>query len=46
VLLVSITDDGDGNDLARACGARGFLPKGWLAVTDLGRFWPRPRGRA
>ena len=44
VLLVSVTDHGDGDEQAKACGARGFLPKKWLAVTDLGRYWPGPRG--
>jgi DNA-binding NarL/FixJ family response regulator len=44
VLLVSVTDHGDGDEQAKACGARGFLPKKWLAVTDLGGFWPGPRG--
>jgi DNA-binding NarL/FixJ family response regulator len=39
VLLVSVTDHGDGDERARACGARGFLLKGRLAVTDLGRYW-------
>ena len=45
VLLVSVTDHGDGDEHARACGARGFLPKGRLAMTDLGRYWPRRPGR-
>ena len=45
VLLVSVTDHGDGDEQAHACGARGFLPKKWLAVTDLERYWPGPRGR-
>ena len=43
VLLVSVTDHGDGDEQAQTCGARGFLPKKWLAVTDLGRYWPAPR---
>ena len=41
VLLVSVCDEGDGEERARACGARGFLPKARLAATDLGCFWPR-----
>ena len=44
VLLVSVTDHGDGDEQAKACGARGFLPKKRLAVTDLERYWPGPRG--
>jgi DNA-binding NarL/FixJ family response regulator len=45
VLLVSVTDHEDGDEYAQACGARGFLLKGRLAVTDLGRYWPRRPGR-
>ena len=40
VLLVSALDDGEGEERASACGARGFLPKAVLAVTDLAHFWP------
>jgi DNA-binding NarL/FixJ family response regulator len=42
VLLVSCTDPGD--EHARTSGARGFLLKGRLAVTDLTRYWSRPPG--
>lgn len=45
VLLVSCTDEGDGGESVRGCGARGFLLKDRLAVTDLGRFWPCPPGQ-
>jgi two-component system nitrate/nitrite response regulator NarL len=44
VLLVSCTDEVDGGERVRACGARGFVLKGRLALTDLGRFWPSPPG--
>jgi len=44
ILLVSCTDQEEGDEHVRACGARGFLLKGRLAVTDLGRFWPAPPG--
>jgi hypothetical protein len=44
VLLVSCTDPGDGDEHARTSGARGFLLKGRLAVTDLTRYWSRPPG--
>jgi two-component system nitrate/nitrite response regulator NarL len=46
VLMVSITDHGDQDLHARACGARGFLLKGSLASADLGRFWPSPSAGA
>jgi DNA-binding NarL/FixJ family response regulator len=39
VLLVSATDHADGDEHAQACGARGFLLKCQLAVTDLTRYW-------
>jgi CheY-like chemotaxis protein len=44
VLLVSVSEDGSGTDqeYARAAGARGFLLKSRLAVTDLARYWPAP----
>jgi CheY-like chemotaxis protein len=44
VLLVSVSEDGTGTDqeYARAAGARGFLLKNRLAVTDLARYWPPP----
>jgi DNA-binding NarL/FixJ family response regulator len=45
VLLVSVHDEGDEDERAAACGARGFLPKARLAVTDLGRYWPRAPAR-
>lgn len=41
VLLVSVVDEGDGEERARTCRARGFVLKSRLATTDLGRFWPR-----
>jgi DNA-binding NarL/FixJ family response regulator len=41
VLLVSVADEGDGEERARTCRARGFVLKSRLATTDLGRFWPR-----
>jgi DNA-binding NarL/FixJ family response regulator len=40
VLLVSVVDEADEEQRACACGARGFVPKARLALTDLGRFWP------
>jgi len=40
VVLVSVLDHGDEERRASECGARGFLLKARLAVTDLGRFWP------
>jgi DNA-binding NarL/FixJ family response regulator len=43
VLLVSVLDPGDGDERTLACGARGFVLKGRLAATDLGRFWPACR---
>jgi DNA-binding NarL/FixJ family response regulator len=42
VLLVSATDHADAEEHARACGARGFLLKWQLAVTDLARYWSLP----
>ena len=42
VLLVSILAHGDELALAQANGASGFVIKGHLAVTDLGRYWRRP----
>jgi len=45
VVLVSSTDEPDGGESVRACGARGFVLKGRLAATDLGHFWPCPPGR-
>ena len=45
VLLVSARDYGWSQELARECGARGFLLKSDLATSDLERFWaPRPSG--
>ena len=41
VLLVSAGAEGDEEEQARTCGALGFVLKGRLAATDLGRFWPR-----
>ena len=43
VLLVSADGDHDDEQRARACGARGFVPKERLARTDLTRFFPRTR---
>ena len=45
VVLVSVLDPGDAEERALECGARGFMLKGRLAATDLGRFWPRRPGR-
>jgi CheY-like chemotaxis protein len=42
VLLVSLTDSGTEDALARACGACGFLAKERLATADLSHYWPAP----
>jgi DNA-binding NarL/FixJ family response regulator len=41
VVLVSACDYGEFTDLMDASGARGFVLKSRLAMTDLSRFWPR-----
>lgn len=42
VLLMSSDHLTPTDDALRACGARGFVMKSHLAITDLSRYWPAP----